>query len=80
MEGPFSTPVCTRKQKSRLSSADLAFSIASCNSRHAWSATVKTLRPGIAPPDRKLPNKPGMEPLQGGRTVFYARLYKKAEE
>ena len=35
---PFSTPVCTRKQKDGPSSADQSHSIASCNSRHAQSA------------------------------------------
>ena len=37
-------------------------------------------KPEIVPPDRKQPNKPEMESLQGERTVFYAHLYKKAEE
>ena len=38
MKAPFSTLVCTRKQKNGPSSADQALSIASCNSRHAPSA------------------------------------------
>ena len=45
MKGPFSTPVCTRNQKSEPSSADHAFSIANCNSRHARSA--KALDPPL---------------------------------
>ena len=49
MKGLFSTPICTRKQKSGPSSADLAFSIASCNSRHAWSAKA------VAPPTSPCP-------------------------
>ena len=42
MKGPFSMPVCTRKQKSGPSSADLAFSSsrASCKSRHARSGIL----------------------------------------
>ena len=38
VKGPFSMPVCTRKQTNRPYSADQALSIASCNSRHALSA------------------------------------------
>ena len=37
MKGPFSTPICTRKQKNGPSSTDQALSIASCNSHHALS-------------------------------------------
>ena len=37
VKGPFSSLVCTRKQKNGPSSAYQAFSIASCNSRHALS-------------------------------------------
>ena len=40
---------------------------------------VRALQPENAPPDWKLPKNPEVESLQGERTVFYARLYKKAE-
>ena len=50
VKGLFSTPICTGKQKSGPSSADLAFSIASCNSRHAWSAKAVAHPPPPVPP------------------------------
>ena len=40
MKAPFSTLVCTRKQKNGPSSADQALSIASCNSRHALPSSA----------------------------------------
>ena len=63
---PFSTLICTGKQKNRPSSADQTFSIADCNSRHA----LKTL-PALI---KSCVNDNMCEIISGKRwTIFHAR-------